>query len=448
MTGIREKQTFIFDQRPLRATFLRMSQPPAPQDPITVELASLAAGGACVGGIINPEELAGKKAFIPYTIPGEVVKANITRSKRSYVEGSLLSIERESVHRCAPVCPVFGSCGGCDLQHIQLGQQRKLKAQMVEDLLRVHGGIEAQGGVSLLAPDLPGFSYRRRMSFHINKKGEFGLYRKHGRSIVELTHCPISTDTINTFLEQNISLVKQCAPEVETVTVEDHDGVAHLALEIHPRNLTGAESLLTKEAFRELERRVPQLQVTFRHKAVYRAAGSAAGDGPPIGHFSQNNRLANEAMIDFISAHVQTESVTDLFAGAGNISIPLAEQGHVVTAVELDPALVAFGQSRAEKAKVSERLTFHVSGCEKWIQNFVPAETVVLDPPRSGALEVCQKLSSTVSPYLIYVSCYPPTFARDVQVLSERGYYLKSVSVLDMFPQTYHSELVALLEKA
>jgi 23S rRNA (uracil1939-C5)-methyltransferase len=424
-----------------------MSQPPSKQEEISVEIASLAAGGSCVGSITAPEELSGKKAFIPFTIPGELVTATVNRSKRSYVEASLVSIARQSPHRCAPACPAFGSCGGCDLQHINLPEQRKLKAQMVEDLLRIHGGIEAQDGVSLLAADLPGLSYRRRMSFHINKKGEFGLYRKHGRSIVELTHCPISTDTINSFLEQNISLIKGCAPEVETVTVEDHDGIPHLALEIHPKNLTGAESLLTKEAFRELERRIPQLQVNFRHKAVYRAAG-VASDGPPVGHFSQNNKLANDAMIEFILQHVQTESVTDLFAGAGNISIPLAEGAHIVTAVELDPALVAFGQTRAEAADVANRLTFHVSGCEKWIQNYVPAETVVLDPPRSGALEVCQRLSSEVSPYVVYVSCYPPTFARDVQALSERGYYLKSVSVLDMFPQTYHSELVALLEKA
>ncbi len=424
-----------------------MSTPASSSDEITVELTSLAAGGSCVGSITSPQDLAGKKAFIPFTAPGEVVSAVVTRNKRSFVEGNLLSVLKESPNRCAPACPVFGSCGGCDLQHINLPEQRKLKAQMVQDLLRIHGGIEAQDGVSLLAPDLPGLSYRRRMSFHINKKGEFGLYRKHGRSIVELTHCPISTDTINVFLEQNIPLLKGCVPEVETVTVEDHDGVPHVALEIHPRNLDGAHTLLEKAAFRELERRIPQLQVNFRHKAVYRASG-VVRDGPPVGHFSQNNMLANEAMLEFIVRNVQTESVTDLFAGAGNISIPLAEGGNTVTAVELDPALVAFGQTRAEAAAVSSRLSFHVSGCEKWIHSHVPAETVVLDPPRSGALEVCQQLSSEVSPYVIYVSCYPPTFARDVQVLCERGYYLKSVSVLDMFPQTYHSELIAILEKA
>ena len=414
---------------------------------LTVEMTALASGGSCVGTIQSPEEYAGKKAFIPFTAPGELVEARITRNKRSFVEGELVSIQRASAARRTANCPVFGSCGGCDLQHIELHEQRLLKAKMVEDLLLVHGGVQAQDGVSLLAPDLPGFSYRRRMSFHINKKREFGLYRKNGRSIVELSHCPISTDTINSFLGENLALLKECAPEIETVTVEDHGGTVYLALEAHPRNFTALETLLPKEAFRQLEQRIPNLQVNFRHRAIYRP-GEKLSDAPPVGHFSQNNELANDAMIEFLKQHVTTEKVTDLYAGAGNISIPLAEAGHVVTAVEVDPALVAFGKVRAEQAGLSERLVFHTKSCEKWVESFTPDETVVLDPPRGGALEVCQRLSAQASPHLLYVSCYPPTFARDVQALMERGYRLLSVEVLDMFPQTYHSELVARIERA
>lgn len=425
-----------------------MSEPTPPTPPlITVDVTSLASGGACVGSIQKPELLAGKKAFIPYTIPGEVVEASIRLSKKSFVNADLVKIERTSPDRVTPRCPVFGSCGGCDLQHIELSKQRTLKASMVEDLLRIHGGIEAREGISLLAADLPGFGYRRRMSFHINKKGEFGLYRKNGRSIVELTECPISTPTINRFLADNLALLKECAPEIETITVEDHDGVVYLALEVHPRNTTALETLTPKRAFKELEQRIPTLQVNFRHKAIYRAA-ERLSDAPPVGHFSQNNKQANDAMLTFLIEHVRTERVTDLFAGAGNISIPLAEAGHTVTAVELDPALVEFGKVRAAQAQMSERLTFHSASCEKWIADFTPDETVVLDPPRSGALGVCERLSAQVSPHLLYVSCYPPTFARDVQALAARGYTLVSVAVLDMFPQTYHSELIGVLERA
>jgi 23S rRNA (uracil1939-C5)-methyltransferase len=411
---------------------------------ITVTLSALATGGTCVGTIEAPEALKGKKAFVTGGIPGETVRAIITFSKKSFVNADVSEVVVQSPDRQIPVCPVFHQCGGCDLQHITLNKQRTLKAKMVEDLLRVHGGVVAQDGVTLLGADLPGFEYRRRMSFHINKKREFGLYRKHGRSIVEISHCPISTPTINSWLGKNLDLIKECAPEIETVTIEDHDGEVFLAFEVHPKNNTALETLSPKPAFKDLCSRYPNLQVNYRHKPIFRAK-ELADHAPPVGHFSQNNRLANEVMIDYLLRNVSSDSVTDLYAGAGNISIPLAQSGKRVVAVEVDPHLVNFGEYRAREAGISEQLTFHTMSCEKWVEKNVTEPTVVLDPPRGGALEVCKRLDPDKSPYLLYVSCYPPTFARDVQVLQERGYTLKRVEVLDMFPQTYHSELIGVL---
>jgi 23S rRNA (uracil1939-C5)-methyltransferase len=421
-----------------------MTNPPTKDPEIQVTISALASGGSCVGTITSPEEHRGKKAFIPYTLPGEEVVAVITHNKKSFVNASLSSIKNPSPDRVTPVCPVFGQCGGCDLQHVNLATQRSLKTTMVEDLLRIHGGITVDEGVAILAPDLPGLHYRRRMSFHLNKKGEFGLYRKHARSIVEITQCPISTPAINHCLEDNLDLFRECAPEIETVTIEDHDEGIFIALEIHPRNEQGLSTLTPKSAFKALEKKGLNLQVNYRHKAIYRTNSSSV-DAPPVGHFSQNNRLANDAMIDYIRRNVTTPRVTDLYSGSGNISIPLAMAGHTVTAVELDPYLVNFGRSRSAALGISDRLTFFQNGCEKWLKEHTPDTTVVLDPPRSGALEPCQLLSPSTSPSVIYVSCYPPTFARDVQALAERGYKLKTVHVLDMFPQTYHSELVALI---
>ncbi len=422
-----------------------MRKPPADVgQEITVHVSALATGGTCVGTIEAPENLKGKKAFITGAIPGETVQSVITFSKKSFVNADVTAVITPSPHRIKPRCPVFDQCGGCDLQHIELKTQRSLKATMVEDLLRVHGGVEAQDGVTILGPDLPGFEYRRRMSFHINKKREFGLYRKHGRSIVELNHCPISTPTINAWLAENLELVKECAPEIETVTLEDHDGIIFVAFEVHPKNDSALLSLKPKPAFQLLCSQHPTLQVNYRHKPIFRAA-ALAPDAPPVGHFSQNNKRANEVMLEYLIEHVASPSVTDLYAGAGNISIPLALAGKRVVAVELDPPLVAFGEYRASESGVSDRLTFHTKSCEKWVETNATEPTVVLDPPRGGALEVCKRLIPSSSPYLLYVSCYPPTFARDVQVLQERGYTLESVKVLDMFPQTYHSELIGIL---
>jgi 23S rRNA (uracil1939-C5)-methyltransferase len=413
---------------------------------ITVHVSALATGGTCVGTIDSPDNLQGKKAFITGAIPGETVRARITFSKKSFVNGETIEILQSSPERIAARCPVFSQCGGCDLQHIGLDAQRSLKAEMVKDLLRVHGGVVARDGVTILGGDLPGFDYRRRMSFHINKKREFGLYRKHGRSIVEIDHCPISTPTINAWLKENVPLIKECAPEIETVTVEDHEGTIFLAFEVHPKNDSALKTLEPKQAFKELCSQYPNLQVNYRHKPIFRAS-EVAEDAPPVGHFSQNNKLANEVMLRYLIEHVKSPSVTDLYAGAGNISIPLALAGKQVVAVEVDPHLVAFGEYRAKEAGVADKLTFHTKSCEKWVEANATEPTVVLDPPRGGALEVCKRLNPSQSPALLYVSCYPPTFARDVQILQERGYTLERVEVLDMFPQTYHSELIGILHK-
>ncbi len=420
------------------------SNDPKHEQRISVQVDSLATGGSCAGTITFPEELRGKKAFVRGAIPGETVEAQITYSKKKFVEAKTISVTKTSPTRIEPSCQVFGECGGCDLQHIRLQAQRNLKVNMVEDLLRVHGGIVPVEGTSLLDCELPGLSYRRRMSFHLNREGQFGLYRKHGRSIVELDSCPISTAAINTVLAESLDLIKGCAPEIETVTIEDHDEIIFLALEVHPRNHSAMTTLGDKVAFRELCKKFPNTQVNFRHKPIYYATPSQS-DGPPVGHFSQNNKAANDAMLQYLIEHVETDTVTDLYAGAGNISIPLASSGKHVVAVEVNPHLVKFGKIRAEEAGVASRLTFYNESCEKWAEKNSAGATVVLDPPRSGALEVCKRLSPTVSSRLLYVSCYPPTFARDIQILEERGYQLQCVKVLDMFPQTYHAELIGIL---
>jgi 23S rRNA (uracil1939-C5)-methyltransferase len=472
---------------------------------ITVKLTALAAGGACVGSILSQESATcveseaflqdgqtegesplssnltsqtgtilvleskdatrpilpeathpshvGKKAFIHYTIPGESVVASITADKKSFVNAGLLRVVEPSSHRVVPPCPHFGACGGCDLQHIDLNHQRELKRQMVEEGLRIQGGLVPTHGVSVLAPSLPGFSYRRRMSFHINRDGQFGLYRKNGRSIVELERCIISTDPINNCLSENLSLFRKCAPEAETVTIEDHGGEVFVLLEVHPRSKESVQSLLAKPAFRELSLSVKNIQVNYRHKVMHRESrlgeetiNDQKAAAPPVGHFSQNNDQANKEMLAEIVRCVKTEKLTDLYAGAGNISLPLAAAGHLVNAVELDPHLVAFGRERTKEAGLESRLTFTQQLCEKWIESGSPDPTVVLDPPRSGAFEVAKRLTPVVSQHIVYVSCYPPTFSRDAQELVARGYELVAVKMLDMFPQTYHCELIALFE--
>lgn len=421
---------------------------------VTAEMGSLASGGACVGTITSASTIlddfdsssfVGKKVFVPFTAPGELVTARITDDHKSFCEGNLVSIQRSSEHRTKPACQHFGSCGGCDLQHVTLPYQREMKRLMVEGDLMKQGKISPRLGVTLLTTELPGFGYRRRMSFHLNARGEFGLYKKSGRQIESLSYCPISTSTINKCLSENLSHIIACGPEAETITLEDHEGEIYLAIEVHPRAKEAADILVKKSSFEALCTSVKNVQVNYRHKPVFivRSGVRSTDQEPPIGHFSQNNALANSIMLEEICRVVTTEKVTDLYAGAGNISIPLALKGHQVHAVEVDSHLVEFGRKKAALQGVTDKLQFVQQTCEGWIEHGTPDPTVVLDPPRGGAFEVAKRLKPSVSPHLIYVSCYPPTFVRDAVELTARGYSCESVKILDMFPQTYHAEIVA-----
>lgn len=413
---------------------------------VTVRAIGLAVGGSTVAESLAPDSYKGKKGFIPYIIPGEVAEVKPHTEKKSFFEGSLVSIQTPSKHRVTPPCPHFSLCGGCDLQHIELNHQRDLKRQMIEDALKHQGGLRAREGVTLIsAENLPSLRYRRRMSFHLNRDGNFGLYRKSERRIVELTECIISTDVINNFLADYLPLIRECAPEIETVTIEDHGGEPFVVLDMHPRSIDPLETLKAKAGFQKLLAEVPTTKVRYRHRVVYPVHAVIAGDDEiPVGHFSQNNDVANQVLVDRVVGLVTEPRATDLYAGAGNLSIPLALSGKTVTAVELNPALVRFGRSKAQALGVADRLEFVQASCEAWAVNGVPEASCVLDPPRSGARGVAEKLSPDVSKQLVYVSCFPPTFIRDAQILVERGFKLEHVEVLDMFPQTSHVELIAL----
>jgi 23S rRNA (uracil1939-C5)-methyltransferase len=415
-----------------------------PPGPIEVEVTALASGGTTIGLIENPESLRGKKVFVPYAVPGERIEAALVKDKGNFATGTLLRVIRSAPERASAPCPHFSACGGCDYQHIALHEQRKMKLKLIEDTLRIQAGISPLEGVHSLGGDLDGYGYRRRMSFHLNREGRFGLYRKGTRSIVELERCLISCPVINTVIAESLPLLRGLAPEIETVTIEDHDSEPYIVLEMHPRSREPLDTLLSKHAFQELLNRYPKLRVQHRHRVVFPAAVGA--EEIPAGHFSQNNREANALMLRRIVELAAGSTVTDLYAGAGNISLPLAEAGKSVTAVEMDGALTAFGAVETARRGLSERLRFVTASCDDWIKVNTPSPTVVIDPPRSGALAVAEHLSPLSSPLMVYVSCYPPTFIRDSQVLVSRGYRLTRVDVLDMFPQTGHSELIGLFQ--
>jgi 23S rRNA (uracil1939-C5)-methyltransferase len=161
------------------------------------------------------------------------------------------------------------------------------------------------------------------------------------------------------------------------------------------------------------------------------------------------NLEGNDLLKDKVSSLVTHRDVTDLYAGAGNFSIPLAKRDHFVDAVELDPELIAFGRLAAFKNGIADnRLTFIEESCERYVKTHKLKTSVLLDPPRSGADAVAKVLNPNITRQVVYVSCSLPTLCRDVKTLADKGYSLVEMWVVDMFSQTYHVETISLLEAA
>ena len=422
----------------------------------TSTLKALAHGGAAVGDVSACEALPainGKTAFIHYTIPGEVVEASLEEDHKNYVEGNLLRIISPSDARITPPCPYFGQCGGCNLQHIDLVSQRKFKLEMVQGYLDRHSGIKESTKVSLYGEELEGFAYRKRVIFHVNREGQVGFYHKKTKRILEVEKCLIALPEINQTLKLLNTSMKEFGGIVDDIVVEFVDGELFVELKLRPHLKKAKPDEFSAMLGALLANEFPNLTVSFCAVPLFVSKNgktiTAEEQEFPVGHFSQvndaGNALLQELVLEFCG---DSQEITELFAGAGNFSFPLARQASKVVAVEADRFLVRYGMSMAVKLGLSEKIEFVRKSCEKYVRKYPMLPCLVIDPPRCGAQEVAEKVDPLVTKKIVYVSCALPTLCRDIKILADKGYVLEQTRVVDMFPQTHHVETVSLLTHA
>ena len=412
---------------------------------VTAKIDALTHGGAFIGRIIDENSpLLGKKIFIREVAPGETVTADIIEDKKSFCEGSLLQVLTPSSARQPPPCRYFGLCGGCDLQHLELSVQRESKRKMVEDALRLHGKVVPTKPVYLIGENLSGLGYRRRIGLHLGN-GSLGFFKSYSDEVVDIESCAISTSTINSALTKVRDFTPLLSTCVGDVLIEDHSDEVFIGL-----RLRSGVKALPAELEKALEKKFPNLDLFEGSALVWtKRKSSESAAKLPVGHFCQINREGNAALISHVIQHVEGKEVTELYAGAGNFSIPLAEQKEcTVHAVELDPALTKYGIELIKAKKLSGRVSFFNESCESYVRTHKLKDTIVLDPPRAGAKGIVDALRTSSASRIIYVSCNLPTLCRDLQALSSSGFKLEETAVLDMFAQTHHVETVSVLVRA
>jgi 23S rRNA (uracil1939-C5)-methyltransferase len=324
----------------------------------------------------------GKAVFIPFTIDGERVTATIVREKKQFAEGELGELLERSPHRVSPECPYFGRCGGCSYQHIDYGHQLELKASQVEQAMRRIGRL-AQPPMQPIIPSPLPYGYRNRITVHA-QDGIVGFYRRDVHELMDIERCPIA------------------APEV-------NDALAQLRA-----------------------RRVRDGHYTLR-----------AHSGPRV--FAQANDDVAEALAAIIAGILadQGKVLIDAFCGAGFFAKRLAHQFERVAGIDWDRFAIEFAQkdAGANEAYVAGDVTTEL----RWLlkQNELIETALIVDPPAAGLSPETRRAILDFPPRTIaYVSCNPPTLARDIAELQQR-FRVVSVTPLDMFPQTAEIEAVA-----
>lgn len=420
-----------------------------------LDIESLAFGGSGVG------RKEGKAVFVPLTAPGDRIRCRTIREHKRYVEGEIEEIVVPSPLRRAPPCPVFGTCGGCQWQHLPYHVQGSQKEKIFADSLQRHCGIGANL-VRSIAPSPEEWNYRSRVQFKCRQTATgfvMGFYRRGSHFVVDVADCPITAHRLNEVLRLfRAWLPSSPAPDrVPQVDLDlGDDGMVRAVVHV-----LGAPDLLTDylrplaegvglSLFIQSGRKDSLMQVAGDEDLEIKVGEPTLGLRYGAGGFAQVNLPQNRAMIkEVVAAAALTgrERVLDLFCGMGNFSIPLASGAAEVIGVEDYAPSIAKARQNAERNDIRNAV-FHAAPAEGAARRFAEGKSfdlVVLDPPRTGAYGVTRDLAAVRPGRILYVSCDPSTLARDLQPLLHGGYSLEWSRPFDLFPQTYHVESVTLL---
>lgn len=392
----------------------RHNTPPPGTPPITVRIESIVFGGQ---GLAHMDD--GRVALVSFAAPGELVEAEIERIHPDYVEAVTTRIIEPSSDRVEPPCPLFGRCGGCQLQHMAYPAQIEAKRAALAEQLRRIGGLDAvEVRPTVGARDPWGYRNHIRLSTGPTH-GDVGFISRRGRGLLTVEHCPIAHPFINALLPQ-------------------FQGKARGLHQVQVRYNEHTDSYLVSP-------RVPGVELETGQKSYLESLAGHRFVVSDSAFFQVNNPQAEE-LVRLVGEALPDEGrlLVDAFAGVGTFAVIFANRFRHVFAIEE-------AASATKDAKQNIKDTPNVSIRIGKVEDLLPSldiepDAVLLDPPRPGcAPPVLEAIAKFRPPVLVYVSCNPATLARDLRVLSASGYRIDHVTPIDMFPQTGHIESVTRL---
>lgn len=404
-----------------------------------IKTEKMVAGGDCLA------RLNGKNVFIPYSLPGEELEIEITKSFRDYDLAKIVRIITPSPHRLEPFCPLYGTCGGCNLQHIEIEYQIELRKEILKECFK-REGIECPPIEVISYADT---NYRSRVQLTNG-----GFNKKSSNEIISLEECPIATAEINGYLKNTAQNERPC-------------GRVHI---FGDKRITSEPKVIIAEEREKISREIKVQGVSSKRKEKLRLqqkrhfAGSTLNQNNrcqinllgkniafDVQGFFQSNLSVLEKTISEVTRNMGGRNVLDMYSGCGTFSVFLADLFDKVCMVEHNRDAIVFAE---ENLRGKNHDSFGLSG-ENWVkyssESYIAGngnfEAVVIDPPRSGMeKEVCKWLCRSKIPQIRSVSCNPSTHARDASFLVKSGYHLSKLYLLDFYPHTAHIESLACFE--
>ena len=363
--------------------------------------------------------------FVPYTLPGERVRARVYRNDKNCSCADLVEVLKPSPERVQPQCPVFGYCGGCQYQHLNYEAQLKWKTEQVADLLRLQANLQLPVNPAIPSPVT--YGYRSKITPHFHKPkdakiGSIGFLKVGSRSeVCDIRQCPIAMQELNEALPLVRKSVHQAAAQYKrgaTILMRVSEGSV----------ITNNNAICTEH--------IGELTFNF-----------LAGD------FFQNNPYILPAFTGYVAAQACASGaryLVDAYCGSGLFALSLAHRFEKVLGVEVSETSADWARANARSNGI-EHASFLAASAEAIFEqvDFPADETaVVIDPPRKGCdLVFLNQLFAFGPKRVVYVSCNPATQIRDLAEFDKAGYKVVEVQPFDLFPQTKHLECVATLEK-
>ena len=383
--------------------------------------------------------------YVPYALPGETVEVDDWPGHLD--RRHLLRVEAPSLERVAPICPHFGVCGGCALQHCDAAPYRAWKRETVVAQLR-QAGIAAEVGELI---DAHGEG-RRRAVLHARRGThdivEVGFAALHAHRIVGIDRCPILEPGLGGVIEAAWAIAEVLKPAAKPLDIQTTATAGGIDVDVRGSGPLTPQLTLALARVADIHRLA---RITRHGELVTQRAEPAVRMGQakvvlPPGAFLQATTLGEEILAQRVRAEVgAAKAVADLFAGVGPFALRLAETARVMAADSDEPAILAL---RRAAAATSGLKPIAAERRDLFRRPFVAVElagieAVVFDPPRQGAEAQARELAKSGVPVIVAVSCNAATFARDAKLLIDGGYRIGTVTPVDQFRYSAHVELVA-----